>query len=187
MIGRFIDTFRFRLKKQHLTETNNIRFITTIFGAVRVLDTGGDKPVFLTVPDGPNVMEHHEELIYNLSDKYSVICFELPGIGFSYPNNKYDYSFPKAAQLIINLLDILKIEKAILAFSCSNGFYAIKIAELFPQRVIWLFLSQTLSLKAMQKWTDTAIPIVLKIPLVGQIANGFLEKKFAKLWYKCIA
>ncbi|PCJ94440.1 MAG: alpha/beta hydrolase [Flavobacteriaceae bacterium] len=185
MTGNFIDTYRFKLKRnQKKTWQDGICLITTEFGKVRVFDTLGSKPVILNVPDGPNVIEHHLELITKLSKNYRVICFELPGIGFSYPNSNYDYSFPNASNLIINLMDILEIEKAALAFSCSNGFYAIKAAELFPNRITRLFLSQTPSLHAMNKWTKNAIPTLLKLPIIGQIANMFSEKKFAKIWYK---
>lgn len=183
MEGNFIDTVRFTFKKIPKKTSGKIEFIKTDLGVLRVLDTGGNKPVILNVPDGPNVIEHHEELIKKLAENFRVICFELPGMGFSYPNSKYDYTFPKASKLIINLLDILTIEKASFAFSCSNGFYAIKVAALFPKRVVHLFLSQTPSLLAMQKWTEKAIPRALRIPVVGQIINVFSDKKFAKLWY----
>ena len=36
----------------------------------------------------------------------------------------------------------------------------------------------------MSKWTEKAIPTVLKYPILGQIANLILVKKFANLWYK---
>lgn len=184
MTGNFIDTLHFKLKAGLKTKSDNIRLVSTDFGAIRVLDTLGDKPVIFNVPDGPNVIEHQQNLISKLSDKFRVVCFEFPGLGFSYPNSKYNYSIPDASSLIINLMDILKIEKAALAFSCSNGFYAIKAAELFPQRIGRLFLSQTPSLPAMSDWTDGAIPKVLRIPIIGQIANVFSQKKFAKVWYK---
>lgn len=184
MTGNFIDTYRFRLKNIQENWKENINLISTDFGKIRVLDTLGNKPVILNVPDGPNVIEHHKGLITKLSKKFRVICFEFPGIGFSYPNSNYDYSFPNGAKLIINLMNILKIEQAALAFSCSNGFYAIKTAELFPQRINRLFLSQTPSLHSMNKWTKHAIPKILKYPIIGQIANILSEKKFAKTWYK---
>lgn len=184
MTSNFIDTLRYRLKKGDTKWEENISLITTEFGQIRVLDTMSQKPVIINVPDGPNVIEHQQELITKLSEKFRVICFEFPGIGFSYPNSKYNYSFPTASKLIINLMDILKIEKATLAFSCSNGFYAIKTAELFPHRINRLFLSQTPSIEAMNKWTQNAIPKILKRPVIGQIANMFSEKKFAKIWYK---
>ena len=183
MIANFIDIIRCKFKSSTKGIHKAIRFVESDFGKIRVLDTGGHNPVILNVPDGPNVIEHHLALIEKLSDHYRVVCFEFPGIGFSYPNAKYDYSFSKASKLIINLLNILKIEKTALAFSCSNGFYAINVATLFPTRITYLFLSQTPSLLAMQNWTEKAIPKVLKIPIIGQIANAFLEKKFAKIWY----
>ncbi len=184
MKGNFIDTYRYRFKKTSNNWQSNISLLPTKFGEIRMLDTLGDKPVILNVPDGPNVIEHHLELIKQLSKNFRVICFEFPGIGFSYPNSKYNYSFPEASHLIINIMDTLNIDNATLAFSCSNGFYAIKTAALFPLRINRLFLSQTPSLKAMSSWTINAIPSILKIPIIGQIANMFSEKKFAKIWYK---
>ncbi len=183
MTGHFIDNIIYSLKKRPLT-TNNTDLIRTDYGTIRVLDTGGNKPVIINTPDGPNVIEHHLQLIKDLSKRFRVICFEFPGIGFSYPNFKYDYSLDKATKLIINVMDILNVSKATLAFSCSNGFYAIKTAQCFPDRIQQLFLTQTPSLHAMNIWTQNAIPNSLKIPVIGQIANRFNEKKLAKLWYK---
>jgi len=97
------------------------------------------------------------------------VCFEFPEIGFSYPNAKFKYSFNEASNLVINLINILNIEKATLAFSCCNGFYAIKTAESFPSKIHRLFLSQTPSLNAMQLWTNNAIPQPLKFPVIGQL------------------
>ncbi len=182
--GNFIDNFRCNLKKIPADFGSQIDFISTDYGKIRIFDTKGDKPVILNVPDGPNVIEHHENLIAKLSERFRVVCFELPGVGFSYPNRKYDYSSDNAAKLIVNLLDILKIERATLSFSCSNGFYAIKTAELFPQRISRLFLSQTPSLHSMKPWVETNIPKLLRYPVLGQIMNSFAEKKLARIWYK---
>lgn len=184
MTGRFIDTIRLNSKGTPFHLDSNTQLISTDYGNIRILDTGGNKPVIMNAPDGPNVIEHHLELIKKLSKNFRVICFELPGIGFSYPNSKYDYSLIKASILIINIMDILNVNRATLAFSCSNGFYAIKTAELFPERIHQLFLSQTPSLYSMNAWTKNAIPNILKYPIVGQIVNTFSEKKIAKLWYK---
>ncbi|NMH86963.1 alpha/beta fold hydrolase [Flavivirga algicola] len=184
MVGNFIDNIRFDLKKIPSNWNSGARLTKTDYGNIRVLDTGGNKPVIINTPDGPNVIEHHLKLIKELSKNFRIICFELPGIGFSYPNFKYDYSLTKASKLIINLMDILKVPRATLAFSCSNGFYAIKTAELYPDRVNKLFLSQTPSLHAMDEWVKKSIPNILKYPLIGQVSNSFSEKKFAKMWYR---
>ncbi len=185
MLSNYIDVFRSKFRKKKLQEKVNIHVIQTDYGAIRILDTlEEDKPVLLNVPDGPNVIEHHQELIHKLSVKYRVICFEFPGIGFSQPNSKYDYSFHKATELIIHLMDVLNVERAALAFSCSNGFYAIKTAELFPEKITRLFLSQTPSLNSMSSWTKNTIPKILTYPFIGQIVNILSEKKIATTWYK---
>lgn len=183
MKGSFIDNIRFRFKKAPTIWELGIYMISTDYGRIRILDTKGDKPILINVPDGPNVIEHQEHLITKLSKTFRVICFEFPGIGFSYPNSKYDYSFEKSAKLIVNIMDILKVPKAILSFSCSNGFYAIKTAQMFPERVTHLFLSQTASVSSMIRWKDHAIPSVLTYPIIGQVVNSFIEKKLAKVWY----
>lgn len=184
MTGNFIDTFRTHFKNGHSNLKKNYYIISTDFGKIRVFDTKENKPVIISVPDGPNVIEHHENLISKLSKDYRVICFEFGGIGKSYPSSKYDYSFEKSSRLIINVMDILKIGRATFCFSCSNGFYAIKTAELFPERVNHLFLSQTPSITSMVSWTDENIPKILRYPVIGQIANSFSEKKLTKAWYK---
>lgn len=183
MNGNFIDTIRLRIRKTPKLE-NNTKFIETTFGNIRVLDTEGNSPCIISVPDGPNVIEHHIKLIEKLSLNYRVICFEFSGIGFSYPNFAHDYSFERSAKIILQIMDILKVEKAALCFSCSNGFYAIKAAEMAPQRFTHLFLSQVPSTKSLSNWTHFNIPKILTYPVIGQLINSFTEKKLAKIWYK---
>ena len=182
-VGNSVDTIRLgtRSRPHHLSGTD---IIQTDYGRLRVLDTGGQKPVILNVPDGPNVIEHHQVLVKKLSKNYRVICFELPGIGFSYPTLNHDYSLARSAKIVLTLMDTLNVERATLCFSCSNSFYAIKAAEIAPHRFTHLFLSQTPSLDAMKHWMNATIPKVLTYPLVGQITNAFTEKKLARAWYK---
>lgn len=182
MIGNFIDTFRLGFKP--LPSSDNLKLVDTDYGKLRVLDSLGRKPVIINVPDGPNVIEHHENLIAKLSKNFRVICFELPGLGFSYPTLTHDYSLDQSAKVILNLMDILKVDRAALSFSCSNGFYAIKAAQISPERFSHLFLAQTPSLYAMKKWTDNTIPKILTYPVIGQLTNALLKKKLAKAWYK---
>ena len=184
MNGHFIDTFRVVFKRKYHPLNSNIKFVHTDFGSIRVFDTQGNKPVVLNVPDGPNVIEHHEHLITTLSKHFRVICFEFPGFGFSRPSFKYDYSLDKSYHIILSLMDTMNIERATLAFSCANGFYAIKAAQMAPERFTYLFLAQTPSMHSMKSWINKTIPKTLSTPVIGQLANTLLEKKFANNWYK---
>lgn len=184
MTGNFIDVFRTKFREGYGSISPYIKLVETGYGKIRVLDTQGNKPVIINVPDGPNVIEHQEYLIEKLSEKFRVICFEFPGFGFSYPTSKYDYSLDKSARIILNLMDILKVERATLSFSCANGFYAIEAVRVSPERFSHLFLAQTPSMQSMENWVTHTIPKILTIPIIGQITNSFLEKKFANSWYK---
>ena len=184
MTGNFIDTFRVAFKNKYVNPNPEIHLLETDFGRVRVLDTQGEKPIIINVPDGPNVIEHHHYLIKELSEKFRVICFEFPGFGFSPPTSEYDYSLNKSAGIILNLMQIMELKKAALSFSCANGFYAIKAAQIAPEKFTHLFLAQTPSMQAMESWVANTIPKILTIPVLGQLANSFLEKRFASSWYR---
>ena len=184
MIGNFIDNLFFSIKNKGFSEREDMYYMDTDYGRIRVFDTKENKPTIINVPDGPNVIEHQFELLKSLSKNYRVICFEYPGIGFSYPNSKFNYSFDSGAKLLFQIMDSLKIEKASLVFSCANGFYALKAASVLPERIKHIFIAQTASIDSMLKWTEKAIPTMLKLPIIGQCANLLMEKKLAHIWYR---
>ncbi len=182
MTGNFIDNIRFNWK-QHPPLDDGYFYLDTDFGKIRVFDSMGYHPVIINVPDGPNVIEHQLPLLRELSKRFRVICFEYPGLGLSYPSNKFDYSFDSGSALLVQLMHALNVSRASLLFSCSNGFYAMQAASKYPELFNHIFLSQTPSTRAMLNWTKKSIPMFLKVPVIGQITNALLAKKFAGLWY----
>lgn len=160
------------------------RWVDTTQGAIRVFDSGGNKPCIVLSPDGPNVIEHYAELIALLTPHYRVLCFDMPGFGFSSPGTTYDHSLQRGATAMLELMDQFGVAKATLALSCANGFYAIRVAQMAPQRVEHLVLSQTPSLEAMHRWTDRVVPKMLKVPLLGQLVSRVFRQKMATAWYR---
>jgi len=160
-----------------------VRHVETSVGAVRVYDSGSNLPCVMIVPDGPNVIEHYEALIGLFSGKLRVVCFDMPGFGYSHPRPFYTHSLDQGARAVLGVLDCLGIESAALAFSCANGFYALRAASLAPQRIFRLVLSQTPSLTAMHAWTARIIPRPLRIPVIGQVAAWMFRRKVAGSWY----
>ncbi|MDR7308451.1 alpha/beta hydrolase [Rhodoferax saidenbachensis] len=161
-----------------------VRWVDTTQAAIRVFDSGGDKPCLVLSPDGPNVIEHYAAVIALLTQHYRVLCFDMPGFGFSAPGSTYDHSLQRGAKAMLELMDQLGVAKATLALSCANGFYAIRVAQMAPQRVERLVLSQTPSLAAMHRWTDRVVPKVLKLPLLGQLLSRVFRQKMATAWYR---
>jgi pimeloyl-ACP methyl ester carboxylesterase len=161
-----------------------MRWVQTSAGVVRVFDSGGEKPCVVMAPDGPNVIEHYQRLLALLTPQVRVVCFDMPGFGFSAPSSNYDHSLDQGARVIIELLDQLNVPEATLAMSCANGLYALRVARLVPHRVTRLVLSQTPSMHAMHRWTDRVVPKLLKLPLLGQVVSRLLRQKMAASWYR---
>lgn len=160
------------------------RFIDTPVGPVRVFDSGTTKPCVVFVPDGPNVIEHYGRLIELLTPDARVVCFDMPGFGHSLPGPDYAHSLDQGAAAVLGVLDALHIKSTVLAFSCANGFYALRAAQMAPDRISCLVLSQTPSLDAMHGWVERIIPWPLKIPVIGQIAAWLFRQKAARSWYR---
>lgn len=159
------------------------RFVETRLGRVRVLDTGGSGPVLLMAPDGPNVIEHHGEVIGRLRVHARVVCFDLPGFGYTRPPLGYRHRLQDGAAAVLAVMDALDIREAALHFSCANGLYAIAAAKLAPQRIRRLLLCQTPSMDAMRAWTQKNVPKPLQVPVVGQLLMRGARRRFAKVWY----
>ncbi|AXW64495.1 alpha/beta hydrolase (plasmid) [Ralstonia solanacearum] len=187
MPGSFIDSLLTRISRIHLKHQGDEVLptfqVNTAVGAVRVYDSGSTKPCVVFVPDGPNVIEHYEVLIGLLVPRFRVVCFDMPGFGFSLPRPSYKHSLVQGANAVLGVLDGLGIRTAALAFSCANGFYALQTALMAPERITNLVLSQTPSLTAMHAWAYRTIPRPLRIPVIGQVAAWLFRRQAAHRWY----
>jgi len=155
------------------------------FGKIRYIDTGNKtKPCLLMVPDGPCVLEHFYPLIEVLKNDFRVIVFDMPGFGFSYPENGYNHSLQSGSDVIAEVLNSLQISKATLAFSCANGFYAVVFATQHPHMIDRLVIMQTPSYSEMEKWVQRQIPFILKLSFVGQLFCLFFKKNMPAPWFK---
>jgi pimeloyl-ACP methyl ester carboxylesterase len=191
-LGSYVDSFLASRSAQMNTGQRNCRLSTrsilTPSGSVRVYDSAHvpclTQPCVILVPDGPNVIEHYSELIALLTPHLRVVCFDMPGFGFSIPQASYTHSLDQGAHVVLGLMDALQIDTATLAFSCANGFYALRAAQMAPQRIARLVLSQTPSLTAMHAWTKRVVPRPLSVPALGQLAGWLFKRKAAHSWYR---
>jgi pimeloyl-ACP methyl ester carboxylesterase len=175
-------------RKSGKASNQSTQSIATSVGPVRTYDSSDapntHRPCVIFVPDGPNVIEHYEALFALLTPHLRVVCFDMPGFGFSLPQASYAHSLEQGAQAVLGVMDALKINQATLAFSCANGFYALRAAQMAPQRITRLVLSQTPSLVAMHAWTARVVPWPLRVPVLGQIAVWLFKRKAAHSWYR---
>ena len=162
-------------------------FISTSFGRVRFIDTGESSlPILVMVPDGPCFLEHFTDLIAAAQASFRVIVFDMPGFGYSAPQEGYNHSFDHAVQVIREVLENRGVQnqKVIMAFSCGNGFYALNFAKRFPERIQHLFLIQTPAFRAMWPWLAKSVPQPLKVPFLGQALTYLWRFKIPRIWYQ---
>lgn len=187
MQGAYLDSIiaatRGRRRQEKSLHAENMKLVETQAGMLRILDTGGHKHPLLVVPDGPCVIEHYVDLIDLLSSDFRVICFDLPGFGFSYPAFRYDFSVSQTAEAVAEVMDLLDIHDAALSFTCANGFVALCLARSHPNRISHLVLGQTPSFQLMRQWSERIIPKILHIPYVGQSIVAGFTRKLSSRWY----
>lgn len=187
MQGAYIDSIiaatRSERKQENSLQSEKMKLLATQAGLLRILDTDGHKHPLLIAPDGPCVIEHYADLIDLLSPDFRIICFDLPGFGFSYPTLNYDFSVSQTAEVVIEVMDLLDISHAALAFTCANGFFALQVAKNYPNRVSHLVLGQTPSFQSMRQWNEKIIPKILHVPYVGQLIVAGFARKFSSGWY----
>ncbi len=187
MLGSLVDSLLTRFSKLHLKRQGGDALptfqVNTPVGPIRAYDSGTLKPCIVFVPDGPNVIEHYAVLIGLLAQRFRVVCFDMPGFGFSFPLPTYTHSLVQGAKAVLGVLDALGIKTAALAFSCANGFYALQTARMAPERITHLVLSQTPSLPAMHAWAHQNVPRPLHVPVIGQVAAWLFRQKAAHRWY----
>jgi pimeloyl-ACP methyl ester carboxylesterase len=185
VIGHWFDSALHVLRRPDARRWGaDTRLVDTAAGRIRVRDTGGDKPALVMTPDGPCVIEHHAELIDLLAGHFRVVCFDLPGFGYSYPRWGYAHRLDQGAHAILSVMDALGVQRATLSLSCANGFYALAAARHAPQRVDRLVLAQTPSLDAMQRWVERVVPRPVRVPVVGQALVRSRVRKTAAGWFR---
>ena len=183
LVDALITSFGRTAARKRGAHEPNVRYVQTKAAALRISDTGGNKPVLVLTPDGPCVMEHFDALIGAFSDRFRVVCFDMPGAGFSFPSRGYRFGIAETADAIIELLDALSISRAAFAFTCANGFFAMNLAKRYPHRVSHLVLGQTPSFAGMRKWTDRNIPGLLRVPYLGQAVATVKAEYLATRWF----
>ncbi|HKJ68475.1 MAG TPA: alpha/beta hydrolase [bacterium] len=157
-------------------EVNNI--------ALHYVDEGQGKPVVLIhgFPFDHHLWDHQVNI---LSQTNRVIVPDLRGFGESdHPDEIY--TMTQYAADIIALLDLLQIEKAVMAGLSMGGYVALAIADQFPERMDGLILSNTRSAKDTAAVRQNRYNTIEKINydgtefLIEEMIQKVLSKKTLK-------
>ncbi len=137
------------------------------------------------VPDPPNLIEHHREVIERLARDFRVICFELPGFGRSELRDGVRFSLELQVEVMTGLLERLVVRQAILEMSCLGALVGMRLARLRPDLVARLVLAQVSTQSQMQTWArGTDVCGLIHTPRVGQALVSLGRRFIAHHWYQ---
>jgi pimeloyl-ACP methyl ester carboxylesterase len=194
MAAKWVDVLRMRISSappaaQALTRPD-ISFLATTYGTLRIRDTGASAPSLPSIIfacDAPNVLEHYDALFGQLSPLYRLICLEMPGFGFSYPNARFDFSLRQCVDVVLQALDALRVGQstATLMFPCAMSYVAFCVAAARPAAVERVVVSQCPCWEEERAWSrriDTQGWI--GTPVVGQLFMAANQRRVADAWYE---
>jgi pimeloyl-ACP methyl ester carboxylesterase len=125
-----------------------IKIINTDKGQVEYSIVGKGTPVLILHGGHSNCKETLFQKGFDIN-KYQLITPSRPGYGNTPLDDKYTPK--KTADLIISLLDYLKIDKVVLYAISAGGLTSIELAARYPERVEKLILASAVSKKWLNK------------------------------------
>jgi pimeloyl-ACP methyl ester carboxylesterase len=125
-----------------------IKIINTDKGQVEYSIVGKGTPVLILHGGHSNCKETLFQKGFDIN-KYQLITPSRPGYGNTPLDDKYTPK--KTADLIISLLDYLKIDKVVLYAISAGGLTSIELAARYPERLEKLILASAVSKKWLNK------------------------------------
>ena len=109
--------------------------------------------------------------VAELKGERRIIRFDLPGFGLTGPDPEHDYTIEHYAQVVVEVLDYLAVDQAIIAGNSLGGNVAFTTALLYPNRVEKLLLIDSSGYAFKPK----SIPLGFKIASIP-VLNKLVEK-----------
>ena len=141
------------------------RFADTSFGRIAYVERG-DGPAALFVHGVPLNGYHWRHQLAVLSDARRCIAPDLMGLGHSEVAPDQDLTFPKQADMLLELLDVLGVNRVDLIGNDSGGGIAQILAAKAPERLRSLVLTNC---DTHDNWPPQAFEPVVRLAKQGQL------------------
>ncbi|MBI3867389.1 MAG: alpha/beta hydrolase [Verrucomicrobia bacterium] len=112
-----------------------------------------------------------KEALTLVSNRFRVVAIDLKGFGFS-AKPSGDYTLAAQADLVVRLLDHLKIDKAVLCGQSMGGNVVMRVALRHPERVMGLILVDSAGLKPVNGKGGGAAPGYARWPVIGPLVTA---------------
>lgn len=163
---------------------NNMLFATTItlpqtHQFISYNDTGSGKPLVLihAFPTDQRLWQAQQE---GLKAHFRVITLDLWGFGQSACVDGNEIPMAEYAHEIKELLDYLKIDKAIIAGESMGGYIALAFSAKYPEQTLGLVLSSTQAVADSPETKANREKTALEVLEKGtdNLIEGFMKKPF---------
>lgn len=119
----------------------------------------GQGPVLVLLHSHFFTMRQWQSWVDSLSDRFTLLRFDLTSHGLTGPDPSGDYSRERGTELLLGLLDHLKIKQASIVGSSTGAGIAYTFAALHPERTQSLVLINAPGMpKTSNKYMETELP-----------------------------
>jgi len=161
------------------------RLVALPSATVRVVRAGRGPRVLVLVPDPPNVIEHHLEVMRDLARDHTVYAFEMVGFGHSRPHPGFAHDLAAHCRVLHELFAELELEHVTLSVACLSGLAGATFATLEPERVARLVLLQVPSVEEARRWAGRTDRFhLIRTPVAGQLFTWAARRTILRHWYR---
>jgi len=109
--------------------------------------------------------------ISELSEEYRVIALDLPGFGYTDKPKDFDYTMEGYARFMVDFMDTMDIDTAVLAGNSMGGGVVLTTALLYPERIDKLILVDSIGYPEQENEEEEVfLPFLLMgIPGAGEV------------------
>jgi pimeloyl-ACP methyl ester carboxylesterase len=141
---------------------------------IHYVEAGAGEPVLL-IPGAFSTYRDWNRIIPFLSKQYQLLAVDYLGVGDSdKPRSGAGYTIEAQADLIVNIMDILHIQKAYIIGVSYGGGIALNIATRYPGRVHKIVCIEGNGLKN-EKLPYRPMEAILRWPIVSDAAIGVIR------------
>lgn len=130
----------------------------------------GDGPPLLLIHGTASSLHTWDGWAAELAERFRLVRLDLPGFGLTGPDPTGDYSHARRVEVIVALLDYLRIERTAVAGSSLGGGIALELARTHPERVDALVLVDSAGYPVPRREGFIVFDLA-RLPIAGQLLS----------------
>ncbi len=140
--------------KQGRNSRSGTDYVSTEWGDIRVRREGDGEKVVIFMPDAPAIIEHHDGVFSHRPEHMEFLSIEPIGTGFTLPDDRFNFSFKQFSNSLLSVIELSTSGPVTLAAGCCNGYFALMMAAIAPEKFEQLLIWQTPSWDQYKLWLD---------------------------------